>query len=75
MRCVLCVCCVLLYKSVAVLCFRDGVVVVAVVYSFVWVHTLQDGDTPLHDCAHEGKRDMAELLILLGSPIEPRNNV
>jgi len=32
-----CVCCVLLYKSVAILCFHDGVVVVAVVYSFVWV--------------------------------------
>jgi len=33
LRCVVCVCCASLYKSVAVLCFHDGIVVVAVVYS------------------------------------------
>ena len=73
--CVVCMCCVPLYKSVAVLCFHDGVVIVAVVYSFVWVHTLQYGNTPLHVGARRGQRDVAEQLILLGSPIEPRNNV
>ena len=73
---VCCVCvCVPLYKSVAVLCFHDGIVVAAVVCSFVWVHTLQDGNTPLHLCASKGNRHMVELLILLGSPIEPRNKV
>ena len=36
---------------------------------------MQDGDTPLHDAAFEGRTETAELLIRCGANLDARNKV